>query len=205
MRLTNTTFSNFISGQCLEAVILGGMFAVAMLVFKMPYVALVSVIISVTALVPLVGAFVGCFLGAFFILVDNPMQAVWFVVMFLVLQQIEGNLIYPKVVGTSIGLPGMWVLVAVTVGGELMGIGGMFIMIPVVSVLYTLLREITEERLSHRNIDADKLRAHPLIIKSKMKEKREHRQMLRLQRKPKEAAVASAEEKPGEENVPEES
>lgn len=204
MRLTNTTFSNFISGQCLEAVILGGMFAVTMFIFKMPYVALVSVIISVTALVPLVGAFVGCFLGAFFILVDNPMQAVWFVVMFLVLQQIEGNLIYPKVVGTSIGLPGMWVLVAVSVGGELMGIGGMFIMIPVASVLYTLLREVTEERLSHRSIDPDKLRAHPLIIKSRMKEKRERRHRLHLQKSRKEAAAAPVEENPVEQNTPEE-
>ena len=181
-RLTNTTFSNFISGQCLEAVILGCMFAVSMAILKMPYVALVSVIISVTALVPLVGAFVGCFLGAFFILVDNPMQAVWFVVMFLALQQIEGNLIYPKVVGTSIGLPGMWVLLAVTVGGELMGIGGMFIMIPVVSVLYALLREVTAKRLSCRDIDADKLRAHPLVIKSKMREKREQKRKLRSQK-----------------------
>ncbi len=199
MRLTNTTFSHFISGQCLEAVILGGMFAVAMFIFKMPYVALVSVIISVTALVPLVGAFVGCFLGAFFILVDNPMQAVWFVAMFLVLQQIEGNLIYPKVVGDSIGLPGMWVLVAVTVGGELMGVGGMFIMIPIASVLYTLLREITHERLSHRNIDPDKLRAHPLVIKSKMKEKREHRRKLRLQRQVKEETPAVIPEESSEE------
>lgn len=203
-RLTNTTFSNFISGQCLEAIILGGMFAVAMAILKMPYVALVSVIISVTALVPLVGAFVGCFLGAFFILVDNPMQAVWFVVMFLVLQQIEGNLIYPKVVGTSIGLPGMWVLLAVTVGGELMGIGGMFIMIPVASVLYTLLREITEERLSHRSIDPEKLRAHPLVIKSRMKEKREHRQRLRLQKNRKEASAVAVEENPSDQNDPEE-
>ena len=205
MRLTNTTFSNFISGQCLEAVILGGMFALAMLIFKMPYVALVSVIIAVTALVPLVGAFVGCFLGAFFILVDNPMQAVWFVVMFLVLQQIEGNLIYPKVVGTSIGLPGMWVLLAVTVGGELMGIGGMFIMIPVASVLYTLLREITEDRLSHRSIDPEKLRAHPLVIKSKMKEKREHRQKLRLQRQKKETTPEVVpESSPEDQSNPEE-
>ena len=103
IRLSNTTFSNFISGQCLEAVILGCMFAVGMAVLKLPYIALVSVIIAVTALVPLVGAFVGCFLGCLFILVDSPMQAVTFLVLFLVLQQIEGNLIYPKVVGTSIG------------------------------------------------------------------------------------------------------
>ena len=195
MRLTNTTFSNFISGQCLEAVILGCMFAVAMSILKMPYVALVSVIISVTALVPLVGAFVGCFLGAFFILVDSPMQAVWFVVMFLVLQQVEGNLIYPKVVGTSIGLPGMWVLLAVTVGGELMGIGGMFIMIPFISVIYTLLREITTERLLVRNIDEEKLKAQPPEIRSRLREKRERKKMQKLlHRKLKKESAAAQEE-----------
>ena len=140
LRLTNSTFSNFISGQCLEACILGGLFAVTMAIFRMPYIPLVSVIIAVTALVPVVGAFVGCVLGAFFILVDNPLQALTFVAMFLILQQLENNLIYPRVVGTSIGLPGMWVLVAVTIGGELMGVFGMLLMIPLASVLYTLAR-----------------------------------------------------------------
>ena len=157
LRLTNQTFSNFISGQCLEAVILGSMFAVAMTIFRMPYVALVSLLIGITALIPIVGAFVGCILGAFFILVNNPMQALWFVVMFLILQQIENNVIYPKVVGKSVGLPGMWVLVAVTVGGELMGVIGMLLMIPMVSVLYTLLREITAKRLEKRGVPANKL------------------------------------------------
>lgn len=179
-RLTNSTFSNFISGQCLEAVILGCLFAVAMLLFKMPYVALVSVIIAVTALVPLVGAFVGCILGAFFILVDNPIQAVWFVAMFLILQQIENNLIYPRVVGISIGLPGMWVLVAVAIGGEVMGVGGMFLMIPVASVLYTLAREITDKRLAAREIPAEKLREQPPELKSKFKEKREKKRNQKL-------------------------
>ena len=161
LRLTASTFSNFISGQCLEAVILGAMFAVAMLIFRMPYVPLVSVLIAITALVPIVGAFVGCGLGAFFILVDDPIKAVWFVIMFLVIQQIEGNVVYPKVVGNSVGLPGMWVLLAVALGGKLMGVAGMFIMIPLVSVIYTLLREITDKRLEKRGIDADKLRDHP--------------------------------------------
>ena len=156
-RLTNSTFSGFISGQCLEAVILGCLFAVVMSIFKMPYISLISVLIGVTALVPLVGAFVGCFFGAFFILVNDPVQALIFVIMFLVLQQIEGNLIYPKVVGNSIGLPGMWVLVAVTVGGELMGVGGMLVMIPVTSVVYTILREVTNKRLVQRNISREKL------------------------------------------------
>lgn len=164
LRMTNSTFSKFISGQCLEAVILGAMFAVAMPIFNMPYVALISVIIAVTALVPIVGAFVGCILGAFFILVVDPVMAFWFVVLFLTLQQIEGNLIYPRVVGSSVGLPGMWVLVAVAVGGDLMGVGGMLLMIPLVSVCYALIRELTDKRLEHRQIPNDKLQDHPMTI-----------------------------------------
>ncbi len=176
LRMTNATFARFISGQCLEAVILGFMFAVSMSIFKMPYVPLISVIIAVSALVPIVGAFVGCVLGAFFILVQDPMLAVWFVIMFLVLQQIEGNLIYPKVVGSSIGLPGMWVLVAVAVGGELMGISGMLLMIPLTSVLYTLAREFTNSRLEARGIDRSKLNDQPQEIISKRQEKRKAKQ-----------------------------
>ena len=180
MRLTNSTFSNFISGQCLEAVILGCLFAVAMLILKLPYIPLVSVIIAVTALIPVVGAFVGCFLGAFFILVNDPFQAVTFVAMFLVLQQLENNLIYPRVVGTSIGLPGMWVLVAVTIGGELMGVAGMLVMIPLVSVLYTLGGEITSKRLEARGIPEEKLREQPPEIwtnRQQRKDKGERRRM----------------------------
>jgi len=173
LRLTNSTFSNFLSGQCIEVIILGIMFAISMTVFNMPYVTLVSVLVAVTAFIPLVGAFVGCILGAFFILVDNPLQAVWFVVMFLVLQQIECNLIYPRVVGGSIGLPGMWVLVAVALGGELMGISGMFLMIPMASVVYTLLREYTYKRLAQRQIDPQKLRDQPLQLPSRFEEQRQ--------------------------------
>ena len=180
MRLTNSTFSNFISGQCLEAVILGCLFAVAMAILKMPYISLISVLIGVTALVPLVGAFIGCVLGAFFILVNDPVQALIFLVMFLVLQQIEGNLIYPKVVGNSIGLPGMWVLVAVTIGGDLMGIGGMLIMIPISSVLYALLREFANKRVTERNIDPEKLKDQPPELKSKFREKREKKKQQAL-------------------------
>ena len=157
LALTNRTFSSFISGQCVEACILGGMFAVTLFILRMPYVTLISVLIAVTALVPLVGGFIGCFFGAFFILVNDPMQALIFVIVFLVIQQIEGNLIYPKVVGGSIGLPGMWVLAAVTIGGDLMGVVGMFLMIPLSSVVYTLLREITNKRLAKREIDPAKL------------------------------------------------
>ena len=172
MRLSSATFSNFISGQCLEACILGCMFAIAMAIFGMPYIPLVSVLVAVTALVPLVGAFVGCIFGALFILVDSPVLALWFVVLFLVLQQIEGNLIYPKVVGTSIGLPGMWVLLAVTVGADTMGIAGMLLMIPLASVLYALMREFTDFRLKQRNIDPEKVKDHPPMLKSEFKEKR---------------------------------
>ena len=187
LRLTNATFSKFISGQCLEACILGCLFAVAMMIFGMPYVPLVSVIIAVTALVPVVGAFVGCVVGAFFILVDSPIQAVTFVAMFLVIQQLENNLIYPRVVGTSIGLPGMWVLVAVTVGGGLMGVGGMLVMIPLVSVLYTLLGEYTAARVADRHIPAEKLMDQPPDLQTAYQKRRERirleKMRLRFQKK----------------------
>ena len=182
MRLTNTTFSNFISGQCLEACILGAMFALAMGILKLPYISLISVLIAITALVPIVVAFVGCVIGAFLILVNDPFQAVVFVGMFLVLQQIEGNLIYPKVVGTSIGLPGMWVLLSVTVGGEIMGIMGMLVMIPLFSVVYTLLREFANKRVEERQIDPDKLRDHPPELKNQFKENRERREHIKFRR-----------------------
>jgi predicted PurR-regulated permease PerM len=172
MRLTNSTFSNFLSGQCVEVCILGSLFAISMAIFRMPYIPLVSVLVAVTAFIPIVGAFVGCVLGAFFIFVDDPLLAVGFVVMFLILQQIENNLIYPRVVGTSIGLPGMWVLLAVAVGGELMGVAGMFLMIPFASVLYTLLREVTNSRLENREIAPEKLIPQPPELKSHRKERR---------------------------------
>lgn len=171
LRLTNSTFSNFLSGQCLEVCILGCLFAVSMAIFRMPYIPLVSVLVAVTAFIPVVGAFAGCIIGALFILVDNPLQAVWFVVMFLVLQQIENNLIYPRVVGTSIGLPSMWVLVAVAIGGEFMGVAGMFLMIPFAAVLYTLIREITHMRLDDRAVDETKLIAHPPELLSKFRQR----------------------------------
>ena len=182
LRLTNSTFSNFISGQCLEACILGCLFAVAMAIFKMPYISLVSVVIAVTALIPVVGAFVGCILGAFFILVNNPIQALTFVIMFLIIQQLENNLIYPRVVGTSIGLPGMWVLVAVTVGGDLMGVGGMLLMIPLTSVIYALLREFTDKRLAERGIPAEKLQNQPPELSTHYRRTQQRRERQRLQK-----------------------
>ena len=183
LRMTNSAFSNFITGQCLEAVILGLLFVPFMAIFKMPYIPLICVLIMVTALVPLVGAFVGCFLGAFFILVSNPMQAVAFVIMFLAIQQFEGNVIYPRVVGSSIGLPGMWVLLAVSVGGGLMGVVGMFLMVPVASVVYTLIREYTQKKLDKKLIDEDKLHEHPPVLQSHFKLKAEKRKAQRQERR----------------------
>lgn len=175
LRLSNSTFSNFLSGQCIEVCILGCLFAISMAIFRMPYIPLVSVLVAVTAFIPVVGAWVGCIFGAFFIFVANPLLALWFIVMFIVLQQIENNLIYPRVVGTSIGLSGMWVLVAVGVGGELMGVAGMFLMIPFASVIYTLIRERTARRLEKREIDPEKLKCQPPEIVSKFKEKRDNK------------------------------
>lgn len=143
-------FSSFITGQCLEAVILGTMFVISMSIFRMPYALMVGVLIAFTALIPIVGAFIGCGVGAFLILIDNPLQALWFVILFLALQQLEGNLIYPKVVGNSVGLPAIWVLMAVSVGGSLFGISGMLIFIPLMSTGYTLLRESVNKRNTRR-------------------------------------------------------
>ena len=188
--LSNSTFSNFLSGQCIEVTILGSMFALAMTILRMPYIPLVSVLVAVTAFVPIVGAWIGCALGAFFILVNNPMQAAVFVVMFLILQQIENNLIYPRVVGTSVGLPSMWTLAAVTVGADIMGVAGMVLMIPICSVLYTLLSEFTADRVKVKGIDPEKLKDQPPVLKSRLKEKREH---IKRKREAKKAAQRAAE------------
>ena len=145
-------FSSFITGQCVEAVILGSMFFVAMSLFRMPYALLVGCLISVTALIPIVGAFIGCGVGAFLLLMQSPTQALFFVIMFLILQQIEGNLIYPHVVGSSVGLPSIWVLMAVTLGGSLMGVVGMLLFIPITSVAYTLFRDFIHRRLKEKKI-----------------------------------------------------
>ena len=150
--VTHKTFSSFLTGQCVEAVILGCMFFVVLSIFSFPYAMLISVLIAFTALIPVFGAFIGCGVGTVLILLVNPMKGLLFVVVFLVLQQIEGNFIYPHVVGNSVGLPSMWVLAAVSVGGSLMGVVGMLIFIPIVSVVYTLLRGIVNRRLKEKKI-----------------------------------------------------
>ena len=154
-------FSKFLTGQCVEAVILGCLFVVAMTIFRMPYAFMIGVLIAFTALIPLVGAFIGCFVGAFFILVDTPIKALWFVIMFLIIQQLEGNLIYPKVVGNSVGLPSLWVLVAVTLGSSMFGVVGMLMFIPLFSTAYTLLRE----DVNKRNAKKEKLKQEEIEAK----------------------------------------
>lgn len=150
--LTYRTFANFLAGQCLEAVILGSMFVITLSILKMPYALLIGIIIAFTALIPIFGAFIGCALGCLLIFMVSPKQAILFILVFLILQQIEGNLIYPHVVGSSVGLPSIWVLAAVTVGGNLLGIVGMLVFIPLVSVLYTLFREYVYLRLKKQHI-----------------------------------------------------
>lgn len=154
--LSNKTFSNFLTGQCMEALILGGMFFITMLILRFPYALLVGVLVAFTALIPIFGAFIGCAVGVFLILMVSPVKALGFLILFLVLQQIEGNLIYPHVVGNSVGLPSIWVLVAVTLGGSTMGIPGMLIFIPLTSVLYTLFRENVYRRIGGRKELEDK-------------------------------------------------
>ena len=141
MDLSDKTFSNFIKVQFIEACILGILCFLCMLLLRFPYAATISVIVGFTALIPVFGAFIGCVIGAFLIFMVNPIQAVTFIAFFLILQQLEGNFIYPKVVGGKIGLPSIWVLVAVTIGGSLGGVVGMLFGVPIVSVIYTLIKE----------------------------------------------------------------
>lgn len=150
IRLTADTFTNFVSGQMIEACILGGLCTLGMLFIQADYAPLVGVIIGVSALIPVAGAYVGAFLAAFLLVMVSPAKTVIFLVFLVVLQQIEGNVIYPKVVGTSIGLPGIWVLAAVTIGGGLFGLLGVLLSVPTASVLYTLLKMDVKQRLAEK-------------------------------------------------------
>ncbi len=156
-KLTNRTFARFVSGQLTEAVIIGMLCFIGMGIFRMPYASLISTVVGVTALIPIFGAFIGTAIGAFLLFMIHPMTAVWFVLFIVVLQQIESNFIYPKVVGTSVGLPGIWVLFAVMVGGNVFGIMGMLVGIPLASVAYTLFRDAVSKRLRRRNVTREDL------------------------------------------------
>lgn len=140
------SFHKFIVGQCVEAVVLGGLCVIGMLIFRFPYAVMIGVFIGFTALIPVAGAYIGAAVGAVMILTVSPLQAVQFLVFIVVLQQLEGNLIYPRVVGQSIGLPGIWVLTAVTIGGGVLGIGGMLLAVPLFAAGYRLLKEDLDKR-----------------------------------------------------------
>lgn len=153
LELSRSVFSNFLTGQCVEAVVIAVMFVVALLLFRIPFALLIGILIGFTALIPVFGAFLGCFIGAFLIFIESPTKALTFLVIFIIIQQIEGNLIYPYVVGNSVGLPSIWVLAAVSVGASLMGVVGMLIFIPITSVAYALFREIVYIKLRKNEID----------------------------------------------------
>jgi predicted PurR-regulated permease PerM len=150
--LANKTFSNFVTGQCLEALIFGSLVFVGMLIFRFPYASTIGVLLGFTALIPIFGAFIGTAIGFILIMMVSPVKAILFVVFIIVLQQIEGNLIYPRVVGKSIGFPGMWVLLSVTVGGSIGGILGMLIATPLCSLLYALFTKMVNDRLKSNKI-----------------------------------------------------
>lgn len=152
-KLSYRTFSNFFTGQCFEACILGFMFFIVLTILRMPYSLLIGVLIAFTALIPIVGAFIGCFISVMLILMVSPVQVIIFIIVFLILQQIEGNLIYPHIVGNSVGLPSIWVLVAVTLGGNLFGVLGMLVFIPLSSVIYTLFRQWVNKKLIKNNVN----------------------------------------------------
>lgn len=152
-KLAHNTFSAFVRGQCIEAVILGSMCFVGMVLFRFPHAMVVSVLIGVTALIPIVGAWIGCIISAFLVLLVNPVQAILLVIYILVLQQIEGNLIYPRVVGSTIGLPGVLVLVAVVVGQGLLGIFGALLFVPVTAVIYAVVRQTVDGKLPSDSVE----------------------------------------------------
>ncbi len=141
LRVLNKSFRSFIVGQCTEAVILGVLCMLGMLILRLPYAVMTGCLIGFTALIPIAGAYIGASVGALMIFTVSPIQSIIFLIYLVILQQIEGNLIYPKVVGSSIGLPGIWVLAAVTVGGGVMGIMGMLVAVPVASAIYQIVRE----------------------------------------------------------------
>ena len=153
LSLSSNIFSKYVTGQVTEAFIIGALCFLGMSLFSIPYAFMVSVLVGVTALIPMFGAFIGTAIGAFLILMVEPIKAIWFVVFILVLQQLEGNLIYPKVVGKSVGLPGIWVLCAVTIGAGGLGLGGMLVSVPVCSIFYALLKEDVNKKIEKKEID----------------------------------------------------
>lgn len=150
--MSNKAFSGFVSGQCIEVLLIGVLCFIGMLIFRMPYAIMVSCVIAFTAFIPVFGPFIGTAIGAFLILVESPVKALWFVVFIIILQQLESNILYPKIMGKHVGLPGIWVLISVTIGGGLFGVIGILISVPICSVLYALFDKWLKKRLEDRNI-----------------------------------------------------
>lgn len=163
-KIAHTTFSKFMTCQFREGFILGSMFIVVMPIIKLPYALTIGIVIAITALIPVFGAFIGLFIGILLILVDTPSKVIWFIITFFVLQNIENYLIYPRLVGGGIGLPPIWVLLAVLVGGDLMGVVGMFVFIPFVSVIYAYVKSIIIRRLKHKAIEVDEKNAPDDVV-----------------------------------------
>lgn len=154
-KLNYEVFSNYIVGQVTDAIILGILCFVSMLIFKIPYAGMISVIVGFSDLIPIFGPIVGTVISALFILIESPFKAFIFIVMLLLLQQIQGNIIYPFIVGNKVGLPAMWTLVAISLGGSLFGIIGMMTFVPLTSVIYVLLGEFTNYMLKQKNINIE--------------------------------------------------
>ncbi|MDU7337321.1 MAG: AI-2E family transporter [Clostridium sp.] len=167
--LTNRTFSGFVTGQMTEAIIIGSLCYLGMSVMGLPYAIMISVIISMTSLVPILGAYLGGAIGAFVLLMINPFYSLWFLIFLVLLQQFEGNVIYPRVVGSSIGLPGLWVMIAILLCGNLFGIIGILLGVPLFSVFYALLRQETELKLKEREITEEEVMGKPPVVVPEIK------------------------------------
>lgn len=167
--LTNRTFSGFVTGQMTEAIIIGSLCYLGMIVMGLPYAIMISVIISMTSLVPILGAYLGGAIGAFVLLMINPIYSLWFLIFLILLQQFEGNVIYPRVVGSSIGLPGLWVMIAILLCGNLFGIIGILLGVPLFSVFYALLRQETELKLKEKEITEEEVMGKPPVVVPEIK------------------------------------
>lgn len=155
--LANKIFAGFVGGQFTEALILGILCYIGMSILRLPYALLVSVIIGVTCLIPVFGAYIGAILGGFIILIVNPMSCLWFIIFIIFLQNFEGNVIYPRVVGNSVGLPGLWVMFSIFVCGDLFGFTGMLIGVPLFSVIYSIIKTVTAKRLQEKEITYEEI------------------------------------------------
>ena len=183
-KLSNKIFARFVTGQLTEAVIIGVLCFFGMSIFSMPYAALISTIVGCTSLIPIFGAFFGTAVGAFLLLMIDPMTAVWFVLFIIILQQVESNVIYPRVVGNSVGLPGIWVLFTVLVGGGIFGIFGMLVGIPIASVVYCLFKDAVSSRLKRQSIGEEQIDAagdgEPLLLEEKEIEREVPKKKMKL-------------------------